>query len=159
MLNIVVGLVYFIINVFLCITVLCYSFYDQSIWPYVFLYLDYYDAVIVTGTHKSLLLLTTDNLLDALCETHSEVELQGKVHSLWCNIIVQHSWTFLNIIQWKLFLWHNTCCFHTSDNASICYYSTVFFCFICSIFYALIRFIKCVNSKQMDFNFMIYFYF
>lgn len=82
MLNIVVGLVYFIITVLLCITVLCYSCYDQSTWPYVFLYLDYYDAVIVTGTHKSLPLLTTDSLLDALCETHSEVELQGKVHSL-----------------------------------------------------------------------------
>jgi len=61
MLNIVVGLMNFIITVLLCITLLCYSCYDQSTRQYVVLYHDCYDAVI-TGTHKSLLLLTTDNL-------------------------------------------------------------------------------------------------
>jgi len=63
MLNIEAGLVYFIITVLLCITLLCCSCYDQSTRQYVFLYHDYYDAVMITGTYKSLLLLTTDSLL------------------------------------------------------------------------------------------------
>lgn len=62
MLNIAVGLVYFIITVLLCITLLCYSCYDQSTRQYVLLHHDSYDAY-VAGTHKSILLLTTDSLL------------------------------------------------------------------------------------------------
>jgi len=63
MLNIVAGLVYFVITVLLCITLLYYSCYDQSTKQYVFLYHEYFDAVVIAGTHKSHLLLTTDNLL------------------------------------------------------------------------------------------------
>jgi hypothetical protein len=32
------------------------------------------------------------------------------------------------------------------------------FILVCSIFHALIRFVKCVNNQQMRLNFMMYFY-
>lgn len=113
-LNIVVGLVYFIITLLLCITLLCYSFYDQSTRQYVFLYRDHFDAVMITGTHKPLLLLTTDKLL-VRCIVW-DLQLGGTAGKT-AFIMMQHrSLTYLNILKYytigNLFLLHRICYFH-----------------------------------------------
>jgi len=60
------------------------------------------------------------------------------------------------LYNWKCIAFANHMLFSlnvASDNASLFYlFNSFLFYFVCSIFRALIRFIKCVNIQQMHFN-------